>query len=227
MIPFVIISLTHQLTSFLMINSFLPRPVPISRRTLPFSQCWNASPINSEAYGHCSFSAGASPPICPNGTIASAGTTSSVFSAACLVVSASCCISVSSAVRVPIASGTFPSAASGTASSVISGPSSGTLSGAVSIAFSGASPDTPSNTLSTPGGLSNTSSNTVPCGMSGALSGSIVQGISLAACSVARVAAFCASSSARLSSGDILFQRRNLPISSSDSCIVIFLGSLE
>ena len=58
--------------------------------------------------------------------------------------------------------------------------------------------------------------------MSGALSGSIAQGISPAACSVARVAAFCASSSARLSSGDILFQRKSLPISSSDSCIVIF-----
>ena len=85
MIIFVSISSMRQLTSLLMINSFLPRPVPMSRRTLPFSQCWNASPISPEAYAHCSFSAGASPPICPSGTIASAGTTSGASSASCPV----------------------------------------------------------------------------------------------------------------------------------------------
>ena len=94
MVVFFSISSMRQLTSFLMINSFLPRPVPISRRTLPFPQCWNASPINSEAYTHCSFSAGASSPVCPNGTIASAGTTSTSGAS-----SASCRSSAGSGVR--------------------------------------------------------------------------------------------------------------------------------
>ena len=94
-----------------MINSFLPRPVPISRRTLPFSQCRNASPISSEAYAHRSFSAGASPPICPNGTIVSVGTTSGVSSAACLVQHSSCNSAGSGICGLDISSASAPGSA--------------------------------------------------------------------------------------------------------------------
>ena len=122
--------------------------------------------------------------------------------------------------------GTFPSVASGTSSGIVSAalsgaPLLGTASNIPPIEVSNTSARTTSC------GASVKSFHTVSCGVSGTLSGLIVQGISSAACSVAWLAALCASCSARFSSGVILFQHRNLPISSRDSCMVIVFGSLE
>ena len=132
---------------FRITNSLLPRPVPISKRTLPFPQCWNASPISSEAYAHRSSAAGASSPVCPNGTIASGGTTST-SGTPCTVPSPA----FSHAVRAPTASGTFPSAVSGRSSGGPFGTSARTMSCGASVK----------------------SSHTVSCGVSGFLSGSMV-----------------------------------------------------